>query len=136
MSEKPLRILYLDDSVAALSEVSQALTAEGHDVRTAATVGEAAPWLDVCDIVIVDFHMPGINGAEALRELQSRQGAGQPGPVYYLYTTDTTVAVQFRAHGFHGAFTNKGNVTTLSAQLATAARLLKMRRFVARGSKA
>lgn len=133
MSEKPLRILYLDDSATALSEVHGALSAEGHHVRTAATVGEAAPWLDVSDIVIIDFHMPGINGAEALVELQSKVSQ-QPGPVYYLYTTDTSVAVSFRAHGFHGAFTDKGNVATLSTQLATAARLLKMRRFVARGS--
>ncbi len=131
MSEKPLRILYLDDSVAALAEVSAALGAEGHDVRTAATVGEAAPWLEVTDIVIIDFHMPGINGAEALIELKRRVNS-EPGPTYYLYTTDTSIAVEFRKHGFHGAFTNKGNVATLSTQLATAARLLKMRRFVSR----
>ena len=134
MLEKPLRILYLDDSVAALEEVSGALSAEGHDVRTAATVGEAAPWLDRCDIVIIDFHMPGINGAEALEELQRKQSSSAAGAVYYLYTTDTSVAVKFRAHGFHGAFTDKGNVATLAAQVATAARLLKMRRFVARGN--
>ena len=134
MSDKPLRVLYLDDSTAALTAVSAALSAEGHHVRTATTVNEAAPWLDSSDIVIVDFHMPGINGAEALNELRERVGDKVPGPTYYLYTTDTDIALKFRAHGFHGAFTDKGNVVTLSTQLATAARLLKMRRFVNAGS--
>jgi len=127
--------LYLDDSPAALAEVYAALSAEGHDVRTAATVGEAVPWLEISDIVIIDFHMPGINGAEALLELQGRLGPSA-NPTFYLYTTDTSIAVNFRQHGFHGAFTNKGHVTTLAAQLATAARLLKMRRFVSRAAPA
>ncbi len=130
MTEKPLGVLYLDDNVASLSEVSLALSAQGHVVRTASTVAEAVPWLAGSDVVIIDFHMPGINGAQALLALRRQLPAGGPDPLYYLYTVDTRVAVEFRAHGFNGAFTDKGNLTTLLHQFATAARLLKLRRFV------
>ncbi len=127
MADERIRILYLDDSAAALDAVDMALDPALYKLKTATTLGEALPWLHDADIVIVDFHMPGINGAEAVTQLRAR--AGHPPPDFYLYTTDTAVAMSFRAHGFDGAFTDKGNTQTLVSKLATAARLIKMRKL-------
>lgn len=131
--EDRIRILYLDDSPPALQAVEMALDPSMYRVKTAGTLGEALPWVRESDIVIVDFHMPGMNGAEAAARL--RQQAGSPSPDFYLYTTDTGVAVKFRAHGFDGAFTDKGNTETLKSKLSTAARLIKMRRLRANSKR-
>jgi CheY-like chemotaxis protein len=127
MDTQPVRVLYLDDSNAALEAMEAALDHQLYNLRTAATLGEALPWVIRSDIVIVDFHMPGINGSEAVARMRER--VGDPPAVFYLYTTDTTIALNFRAHGFDGAFTDKGNTKTLVAKLATAVRLLKMSRL-------
>lgn len=127
MDTQPVRILYLDDSTAALEAMEIALDPQLYNLRTAATLGEALPWVARSELVIVDFHMPGINGSEAV--VRMREYAGDPPPVFYLYTTDTTIAVKYRIHGFDGAFTEKGNPKMLVAKLATAVRLLKMSRL-------
>jgi CheY-like chemotaxis protein len=125
--ESQIRILYLDDSVAALEAVESALDPRLYNLRTAATLGEALPWVARSELVIVDFHMPGINGAQAVAKM--REYVGDPPALFYLYTTDTTIAVNYRKHGFDGAFTDKGNPRTLVAKLSTAVRLLKMSRL-------
>lgn len=130
MDDSPINVLYLDDSLAALEAVESALDPALYAVRTVNSVGEARPWVSSADIVIVDFHMPGINGAEALSMLRAEVDG--EAPAFYLYTTDTTVAVDFRTYGFDGAFTDKGNPQTLVGKLATAARLIRMRRLRAK----
>jgi CheY-like chemotaxis protein len=129
MNPKQWRVLFLDDSSAALSAVERALSNGECQVRTATTLGEAIPWVSASDVIVVDFHMPGINGAEAVKRLRSHVSP-QLAPVFYLYTTDTEVASAFRRHGFDGAFTDKGNTQTLVTQLASALRLLTMRRYM------
>src|ERR1044071_3990942 len=58
----PRHILVIDDSEVLLSRIKKALVDDGHLVTTTTqTVGNARH-LATCDLVIIDYHMPGING--------------------------------------------------------------------------
>src|SRR6476469_10033727 len=58
----PRHILVIDDSEVLLSRIKKALIEDGHMVTTTTqTVGNARH-LATCDLVIIDYHMPGING--------------------------------------------------------------------------
>jgi CheY-like chemotaxis protein len=124
-----LNILYLDDSPTALREVERELSSMGHQVQIAASVSEAKWMLTSVQLVIIDFHMPEMDGAQALGELQAAQSGGNK-PAYYLYTTDTSIAGRYKEFGFDGALTWKGNLQALGPQIQSIARILKMRRFM------
>lgn len=95
----------------------------------ALTVDDARTKLANVDLVIVDFHMPRVNGAEALLMLKAALPPDST-PLFYLYTTDKDAAVSFKAHGFDGAFTAKGEMDALLPQVETALRRLKLKRFM------
>ena len=123
------KILCLDDSEAQLRELATALRGAGYVALTAQTVDEARIKLAGVDLVIVDFHMPRMSGAEALLLLRAASSPESP-PLFYLYTTDRDAAVSFKAHGFDGAFTSKGDSETLISQVETTLRRLKLKRFM------
>ncbi|MET0593923.1 MAG: response regulator, partial [Polyangiaceae bacterium] len=55
----PRHILVIDDSEVLLSRIKKALVDDGHMVTTTTqTVGNARH-LATCDLVIIDYHMPG-----------------------------------------------------------------------------
>jgi PleD family two-component response regulator len=122
------KILYLDDSDVQLGAVRDTLARTGQRVVVAETVSEPVSKLDGVDLVIIDYHMPMMDGAHALRALKLKASTQAP-PLFYLYTTDTEVAVSFKQLGFDGAFTRKGDPETLRAQFQAACRLLKLKRF-------
>jgi CheY-like chemotaxis protein len=124
-----LNILYLDDSPTALREVERELSSMGHQVQSAASVSEAKSMLSSAQLVIIDFHMPEMDGAQALVQLQAAQNRAMK-PAYYLYTTDTSIAGRYKEFGFDGALTWKGNLQALGPQIQSIARILKMRRFM------
>jgi CheY-like chemotaxis protein len=126
--EDVYKILYLDDSDVQLGAVRDALSVTGQRVVVAETLSEAMSKLDGVDLVIIDYHMPMIDGAHALRALKQRLPIHAT-PLFYLYTTDTEVAVSFKQLGFDGAFTRKGDPETLRTQFQAACRLLKLKRF-------
>jgi len=126
--EHNLVILYLDDSRTALDEVQSSLSELGYEVVTARSALEASRYVAKCDIAIIDYHMPDMNGSDAVAAL--RPLCGHPPPLFYLYTSDSGIASGFRKFGFDGAFTWKGNTDALVSQLGSAARILRMRRFM------
>lgn len=128
MAASSLRILYVDDSEIQLADVERALSRQGHSVVTALTLRDARAHVANADLVMVDFHMPEVNGAEALSVL--RRHAREDLPVlFYLYTSDREVALSFKAYGFDGAFIGKGEVDSLVGQIDAANRLLQLKRF-------
>ena len=133
MAGDGLTILFFDDSEAALTAVAVELAEHGHEVHTAQTANEAAAVVASCDLIIVDFHMPEIDGAAALRQLKPR-ARGEDATLFYLYTADTSVAMSFKELGFDGAFIDKGDVTALPSQVDVAARRLRLRQFRKRRS--
>ena len=46
-----------------------------------------------------------------------------------MYTVDTAIAADYVALGFDGAFTGKGSLPLLVAQVDKVARLIKLRQF-------
>jgi CheY-like chemotaxis protein len=128
------KILYLDDSATQLQAVRRRLVAEGYDVAIALTVPEAMALLPGCEVVIVDYRMPEMTGAEALPLLRAHVPKSQA-TSFFLYTSDTAAALDCRAQGFDGAFTQKGTLDMMVSQLASVVKFSKMRRALGREKK-
>ena len=122
-----LTILCFDDSEATLTLMAWTLAEYGHEVHTATTAAAALSVVTSCDLVIIDFHMPGMDGASALEVLKPRAPAEST--LFYLYTGDDTAANSCKDLGFDGAFTDKGDISALPAQVDVAARRLRLRQF-------
>ena len=71
---KPHRVVLIDDNHAWLQGLSEYLSAKGFDVRTAAEGREGLALLEEPDVrmAVSDYHMPGLNGLELLRQLRRR----------------------------------------------------------------
>jgi two-component system, OmpR family, response regulator len=126
---RSMRILYIDDNPSQLEMAARALTGEGYAVTTCATVAEAKPQLPQCDIVIIDYYMPGLNGQQVLAELRAALPATGLRPVFYLYTSDFETGSTYREMNFDGRIILKGNTEALVKQVNAAARALSLRRL-------
>src|SRR3954447_22135938 len=121
------RILVIDDSEVMLARIKKALVADGHMVTTTAqTVGNARH-LASCDLVIIDYHMPGIDGLSVQKQLRGAAAQLEREPLFYLYTSDPAIAKTYAALGFDGCFTNKGNEDALVQQVRAVFRLSQIR---------
>jgi len=121
------RILVIDDSEVMLGRIRGALEAEGYDVVTSSrAVGNARHILS-CDLAIIDFHMPGIDGGTVIQSLRSAAPNAPRRCLFYLYTSDPSIAKEYQKLGFDGVFTDKGNEATLVRQVRAIFRMLQMR---------
>jgi two-component system, OmpR family, response regulator len=120
-------ILVIDDSEVMLSRIKKALVADGHVVTTTTqTVGNARH-LASCDLVIIDYHMPGIDGLSVKEALRSAASQLAREPLFYLYTSDASIAKSYASLGFDGSFTNKGDEASLVLQVRAVYRLSQIR---------
>ena len=107
----------------------RALEAEGHRVTTTAQTVGAARFLVDCDLAIIDFHMPGIDGGSVMESFRAAtRGSGRT-CLFYLYTADPVVAREFARLGFDGAFSEKGDDAALQRQIRGALRMQKLREW-------
>ena len=69
-----LRILLVDDELNVLKSLKRVLARSGYDVLTASSGFEALEILaaNQVEIIITDFRMPEMNGADLLRQVKSR----------------------------------------------------------------
>lgn len=67
-----VRVLIIDDDAGALECFQQMLIDDGHDVCAVQTVeaGLAAAAVQAPDVILLDFHMPVMDGLECLRHLR------------------------------------------------------------------
>ncbi len=74
-SARACRILVVDDDPDVRTFLADALDALGHEVETTASADEALRQLDngAPDLMLVDFAMPGCNGAELARQVRARR---------------------------------------------------------------
>jgi len=96
------RVLVVDDDPVNTAVVSGLLAAEGYELAEADS-GESA--LTRCDdfkpdLVVMDVHLPGIDGFETCRRIQRRYGAESP-PVIFITArnTDDDIIAGFEAGG-------------------------------------
>jgi serine/threonine-protein kinase len=121
------RILVIDDSEVMLSRIKAALANEGYDVVTTTQAVGNARHIPNCDLVIIDYHMPGIDGGTVIRSLKSAAHGMDDPPLFYLYTSDPTVAKKHAELGFDGVFGSKGDQTVLVRDVKAVFRMLQMR---------
>lgn len=127
MNTKKGRILIIDDSEAVLRLARDALSADGYDVvSTSSTVGTGRHLKD-CDLVILDYHMPGLNGHEVLLSLRAAAASARTEATFYLYTSDPAIEHAYAQLGFDGVFTKKGDNEALIRQVDAAFRLVRLR---------
>jgi CheY-like chemotaxis protein len=132
MAEQPL-IVVIDDSEIILERIKTRLEADQYRVVTTAQTVGAARLLRGASLVILDWHMPGMTGGDVLASLRGACENSQSRPLFYLYTSDPTVAAAAKNTGFDGAFINKGDDDSLAQQVGAAMRIAKLK---ARGSSA
>lgn len=129
MSTAKKRVLIIDDSEIMLQRIQRALVAsgDGYEVTTTVSVVGNARHVAKADLVIIDFHMPGLDGGTVLASLKDVAKALQHPCLFYLYTTDPTIAAAYAKLGFDGALTEKGNEEALVRQVRAIFRMLQMR---------
>jgi CheY-like chemotaxis protein len=123
-------IVVVDDSWLILEKIRDSLRNVGYEVRITTSPATASSYCRSADLAIVDFHMPQMNGAAAVRHLRAGLPAGQRCE-FYLYTSDRDVAAKYQEHGFDGAFLRKGDEEALLPQVEAVFRTIKMRKLAA-----
>jgi CheY-like chemotaxis protein len=85
------RVLIVDDNVDLAENIAEILAGEGHATAVAASA-EQALTMSIADIavLITDFRLPGISGAELVRRFR-RQRGDLPAVVISAYSDDVTV---------------------------------------------
>ncbi|HEU4579731.1 MAG TPA: response regulator [Polyangiaceae bacterium] len=126
------KLLVIDDNQAFLDRIQARLQLEGYAVVTSSAPIRASTELPSCDLVILDFHMPGLNGSDALRWLRLAATRAGADPMFFLYTGDKVISHQYQDLGFDGGMINKGDDESLVQQVAVALRLAKLRRRVSK----
>jgi CheY-like chemotaxis protein len=122
------RILIIDDDAAILERMRARLSSLGFEVATTTQTVGAARYLAGCDLAIIDFYMPGMDGGTVVASLRSAV-RGQAGPAFYLYTSDEAKAELYQRYGFDGVFTKKGDDEALAQQVSAFFRLTRLRRL-------
>ncbi len=129
--EPRLRILAVDDDPAYLRYLDHVLTRAGFVVQTA-TDGPAAieRIRENCevDLLLIDLAMPGIDGIETVRRIQSE--CRVPGLYTILLTANVATETKLRAleSGLDDFLTKESSDSEIVAKIRSAARRLEMER--------
>jgi CheY-like chemotaxis protein len=125
-------ILVVDDDPTIRSMFARALQALG-DVDTAAHGGEALRMLGAkrYDVVLLDLHMPVMDGFIVLHTLANRPGPNRTTPIYVV-TADASEQARVRALRRHAVFllTKPVPIATLTALVGST-----IKKGIARGAK-
>ena len=91
-TKRVLRFLIVDDNVGLAENIAEVLELEGHETQVAVTAAEglskATSWNQ--DVLITDYRLPDISGAELVRRLK-QLGLIVRAVVISAYTDDMTI---------------------------------------------
>ncbi len=121
----PLRILVAEDNPVNQEVAVGLLRRSGHEVDAVADGGAAvaAVRAGTYDIVLMDLHMPGLDGIEATREIRRIPGAKGELPIIALSASSLrNSAERALAAGMNGHLVKPIDPVTLAAALARHAR--------------
>jgi DNA-binding response OmpR family regulator len=119
-------VIIIDDSFTLLKRAQDRLQADGLTVRTYTRADLTRDDLEGVDVVLIDFHMPGLTGRDVVARLRAVTKEAGFAPVFLLHSTDDRMAAASKEMGFDGAVTQKGNFDLLAKQVAGALRLKKL----------
>jgi DNA-binding NtrC family response regulator len=73
-SENKIKLLFVDDEIKFLKSIAERLSLKNFDVITASNGEEAiaSAEKDLFDVAVVDFQMPGMDGAQVLKALKDK----------------------------------------------------------------
>ncbi len=121
---RPLKVLHVDDEPLNLHIVQEILTAFGHIGVKALSGPEALERLEreTFDVVLMDIHMPGMNGVETVRRLRESDCPQRNIPVIAL-TADvvTRKPKEYLDLGFNDFLSKPIMVARFTATVAAAA---------------
>lgn len=85
-------ILVVDDHVSLAENIAELLENEGYQALTASSAEQALQTIEAgsVDGLVTDYRLPGLNGAELIRELR-RRGKNVPAVVMSAYSDDGTI---------------------------------------------
>jgi CheY-like chemotaxis protein len=126
---KKASILIIDDSEAVLMQAKRALTAAGFNVITTTQTVGAGQYVASCEIVMIDYFMPGFNGKWVLDSLKQIAKTNGHVPLFYLYTSNGLMGSRYADLGFDGSFSYKGDQDSLVTQVKSAIRLRELLRL-------
>lgn len=126
MDKRPC-VLVIDDQDAVLARTATALRGVGINVVTTTQTVGIAHHLRSCDLVLVDYHMPGRDGASVAQSLLEAAGAMDDRPSILLYTSDPQACRDWQRRGFDGLLSNKGDDEHLVVQVQAALRTRRLR---------
>ena len=124
-------ILIVDDSEAVLVQSKRALSDAGYEVITTSQTVGLGSYLSACDLLLIDYFMPGFNGKWVLDSLKQIAKVNGHMPLFYLFTSNVAMAARYSDLGFDGAFSHKGDVEHMVVQVRSALRLRDLRRLTA-----
>ena len=125
-----LDVLVAEDEDAARTAIVRAVRAFGHDCRAAADGAEAARLLEErpADVVVADWEMPGLSGAELCRQIRSGEDGAY---TYFILMTghhDREHLIEGMAAGADDYQKKPIELDELEARLVSAARVVALHR--------
>jgi CheY-like chemotaxis protein len=111
-TQRPLRVLLVDDDADVLVMLQAVLTSRNLDVVGLATNGEDAERVAAAiapDVAVVDYMMPGITGLETAERIK----ALRPQCVVVIFSALAELAAEAEAHPHVDHFMAKGNILAL-----------------------
>jgi two-component system OmpR family response regulator len=124
---KPRRVMVIDDSEVMLARIKRVLVAAGYDVIASTHPVGNARHLPTCDLVILDFHMPGLDGSSVVASLRALVNSLKNECQLFVYSSDKKIESDYARLGFDGAITSKGDEQALVRQVAAVFRRLDIK---------
>jgi len=124
-ASRRLRVLVVEDHPVNRAVTAEILTQAGHGCETAESGEEALSALSArpVDVVLLDLHMPGMDGRETLARIRGGE-AGAPDLPVYIVSADATpeASEETRALGADGFFVKPLDAEALLRTLGAIAR--------------